>query len=73
MSENLNLKNKLSKLAFEVTQKASTEAAFSGKYNDFFEDGIYHCICCEEKLFSSEHKLYQSRDGQVFLKQLTLM
>ena len=35
MSDNLNLKKKLSKLAFEVTQNASTERAFSGELNDF--------------------------------------
>ena len=38
MSDNLNLKKKLSKLAFEVTQNASTERAFSGELNDFFFD-----------------------------------
>ena len=54
MSDNLNLKKKLSKLAFEVTQNASTERAFSGELNDFFEDGNYHCICCDAKLFNSK-------------------
>ena len=43
MSDNLNLKNKLSKLAFDVTQNSSTERAFSGRFYDFFENGIYTC------------------------------
>ena len=38
MSDNLNLKKKLSKLAFDVTQNSCTERAFSGEFNDFFED-----------------------------------
>ena len=62
MSDNLNLKNKLSKLAFDVTQKSSTERAFSGKFHDFFDEGFYHCVCCNEKLFSSKHK-FASKSG----------
>ena len=62
MTDNLNLKNKLSKIAFEVTQNAATERAFSGKYYDFFEEGTYHCVCCNEKLFSSKHK-FKSKSG----------
>ena len=62
MNDNLNLKKKLSKLAFDVTQNCSTERAFSGEFYDFFEDGTYHCICCEEKLFSSNHK-FLSKSG----------
>ena len=62
MNDNLNLKKKLSKLEFEVTQNSFTERAFSGKFNDFFEVGTYHCICCEEQLFSSKHK-YLSKSG----------
>lgn len=34
----------------------STEAPFSGIYNDFFESGIYVCKQCETSLFSSESK-----------------
>ena len=65
MNDNLNLKKKLSKLAFDVTQNCSTERAFSGEFYDFFEDGTYHCICCEEKLFSSNHK-FLSKSGKFF-------
>ena len=38
-------------LAFDVTRKAATERAFTGKYADFWEKGIYKCICCGAKLF----------------------
>lgn len=29
---------------------------FTGKYNDFNEKGTYHCLVCEEELFSSDTK-----------------
>lgn len=70
MSDNLNLKKKLSKLAFEVTQNASTERAFSGELNDFFEDGNYHCICCDAKLFSSQHKFLSKSGWPSFFKAI---
>ena len=43
-------------LAFEVTQKAATERAFTGKYSDFWDKGVYKCICCGAKLFESDTK-----------------
>jgi peptide-methionine (R)-S-oxide reductase len=42
--------------AFEVTRKAATERAFTGKYADQFASGTYHCICCNKPLFASEAK-----------------
>jgi peptide-methionine (R)-S-oxide reductase len=49
-------KNKLSESAYKVCRLAATEQPFSGKYNDHFLEGSYHCACCEANLFSSEHK-----------------
>ena len=43
-------------LAFEVTRRAATERAFTGKYADHFKDGTYHCICCDKPLFASRTK-----------------
>lgn len=51
-----DLKNRLSKEAYEVTQHAATERPFSGKYDDFYEDGIYVDIVSGEPLFSSTDK-----------------
>src|SRR5271156_4018489 len=31
---------------FDVTRKAGTEYAFSGKYWNLHDDGLYSCICC---------------------------
>lgn len=41
---------------FQVTRKHGTERPFSGVLNDNKEDGMYHCICCGEELFSSGTK-----------------
>jgi peptide-methionine (R)-S-oxide reductase len=41
---------------YEVTRKKGTERAFTGKYYDFHEEGIYKCVCCGNELFSSEAK-----------------
>ena len=41
---------------YHVTRKAGTERAFSGKYWDSHEDGVYTCICCGTELFDAETK-----------------
>jgi len=50
------LRERLSPEQYHVTQKAGTERAFSGKYWDTTDKGIYHCIVCDEALFVSETK-----------------
>ena len=55
-----NLKKDLSDLSYEVTQNGGTEPPDSGAYNDFFEEGDYFCICCNEKLFNSKDKFKSS-------------
>ncbi len=51
-----DLKSKLSELAYQVTQNAATEPPFSGEFFNFFDQGIYKCICCGFDLFSSNDK-----------------
>jgi peptide-methionine (R)-S-oxide reductase len=60
--DNAEWRDKLSFQAFRVTRLGETERPFTGQYNDCKEDGTYHCICCGEALFSSEHK-YDSKSG----------
>lgn len=41
---------------YQVTQNAATEAPFTGKYDDFYEKGIYVDVVSGEPLFSSQDK-----------------
>jgi len=47
---------------YYVTRLKGTERAFTGKYHDCKEEGIYKCVCCGTELFSSETK-YDSGSG----------
>ncbi|TVR22487.1 MAG: peptide-methionine (R)-S-oxide reductase [Ilumatobacter sp.] len=56
------LRERLTPLQYEVTQRAGTERAFSGEYWDTKDPGMYHCVVCGEPLFTSETK-YDSGSG----------
>ncbi len=56
------LGDRLTKLQYDVTQNGATERAFSGVYWDVKDDGTYHCIVCDEALFSSDTK-FESGSG----------
>jgi peptide-methionine (R)-S-oxide reductase len=55
-------KNELSKEVYNICILRGTEVRFSGEYNKHTEIGIYECICCNNKLFSSQNK-YDSGSG----------
>ena len=42
--------------ALQVTRHAATERPFTGKYDAQWEDGTYHCICCNAELFDASTK-----------------
>lgn len=42
--------------AFEVTRRAATERPFSGRYEQHWAPGRYHCACCAAALFESSTK-----------------
>lgn len=46
----------LTKEQFETTQHATTDTPFKGKYDDFYQKGIYVDIVSGEPLFSSKDK-----------------
>jgi len=47
---------------YAVMRQCGTEPAFSGKYNDFFQEGTYFCAACGIPLFGSETK-YDHKTG----------
>ena len=49
-------KRQLTPEQFAVARKKGTERAFTGKYYDAHETGIYRCVCCGNELFSSDTK-----------------
>jgi peptide-methionine (R)-S-oxide reductase len=55
-------KKRLTPEQYYVCRQKGTEAAYSGKYDTFFEPGVYRCTCCGSELFSSKEK-YNSGCG----------
>jgi peptide-methionine (R)-S-oxide reductase len=47
---------------FDITRNADTEIAFTGKYWNLHDKGIYRCICCDNALFDSSTK-FESGTG----------
>lgn len=47
---------------YYVARKRGTERAFTGKYWDHHEKGVYTCVCCGAELFTSETK-FESGTG----------
>jgi len=56
------LKRKLTSEQYRVTQEKGTEAPFSGKFVDHFEQGMYACVVCGTQLFASDAK-YKGEHG----------
>ncbi|WP_406608656.1 peptide-methionine (R)-S-oxide reductase MsrB [Agarivorans sp. JK6] len=46
----------LGEMAYQVTRKGATERPFSGTLLHNKQQGVYHCICCNQALFNSESK-----------------
>jgi len=49
-------RKQLSPGAFAITRHADTEIAYTGKYWNLHQKGLYRCVCCDNALFSSETK-----------------
>ena len=55
-------KEKLTPEQYEIMRKKGTEPAFTGKYVDNHESGMYECAACGHPLFSSDTK-FESGSG----------
>ena len=49
-------RKELSDEQFYVCRQKGTERAFTGKYWDHHDKGMYRCACCGNELFSSDTK-----------------
>ncbi|TWT12433.1 peptide-methionine (R)-S-oxide reductase MsrB [Streptococcus sp. sy004] len=64
------LRKRLGDLAYEVTQYAATEPAFTGQYDQFFDKGIYVDVVSGEPLFSSLDKYNSGCGWPAFTKPI---
>ena len=55
-------KTELTPEQFQVLRRAGTERAFSGKYWDCHDDGVYRCAACGAELFDANTK-FESGTG----------
>lgn len=60
--DDAELRARLTSEQYVVTQQAGTERAFTGKYWDTKDEGIYRCVVCGIELFTSDTK-YDSGCG----------
>ncbi len=65
------LKKKLSPEEYHVTQEKGTERAFTGKYWDLHDRGMYKCVVCGSELFDSETKFDSGSGWPSFYKPVS--
>ena len=63
-------KSLLSPDAYIILREKGTEKAFTGKYFNLHDKGIYSCAACNTPLFSSEHKFESGTGWPSFWKPL---
>ena len=65
------LRTRIGDLAYEVTQNAATEYAFTGEYDEFFEKGLYVDVVSGEPLFTSMDKYNSGCGWPAFTKPVS--
>lgn len=63
-------RKELSDDEFQVLRKKGTEPAFTGKYLDNMDEGIYKCAGCGNPLFSSETKFHSGTGWPSFYEPI---
>jgi peptide-methionine (R)-S-oxide reductase len=60
--DDAELRARLTREQYHVTQEKGTERAFSGRYAFSKDKGVYSCVVCGKELFRSDEK-YDSGSG----------
>jgi peptide-methionine (R)-S-oxide reductase len=63
-------REKLTPEQYRIAREKGTEPAFTGKYWNHEEPGIYRCVCCSTPLFSSDTKFESGTGWPSFYKPL---
>ena len=67
---NDDIKTRLTPEQYHITQEKGTEGAFTGKYWNCHDDGVYRCVVCSHPLFSSETKFESGSGWPSFFRPL---
>ncbi len=57
--------------AFHVTRKQGTERPFSSEMCSRFDEGLYHCVCCDTLLFDANEKFESGSGWPSFTQPVT--
>jgi len=56
---------------FHICREKGTERAFTGRYHDCKDPGVYRCVCCNNELFDSQAKFDSGTGWPSFTASVT--